>query len=143
MDGSAADEPRRLVFELDQPIRWGDMDAMGHVNNTVYFRYMEQARIAWLEAVGARDADRAAGPLLVDTRCAFRRELRYPGTVRVRQYLIGFGRSSIRTELDIVRADEPDVVYATGEATLAWVDFTTRRSAPVPPAVRDAMRIRR
>jgi acyl-CoA thioester hydrolase len=40
------------VFEMSMPIRWGDMDAFGHVNNTVYFRYMEQARISWFEQLG-------------------------------------------------------------------------------------------
>ena len=38
-------ETKKLVFEMPLPIRWGDMDAMGHVNNTVYFRYMETVRI--------------------------------------------------------------------------------------------------
>ena len=42
-------EDRKLVHVERIPIRWGDMDAMGHVNNTVYFRYMEQARIGWFE----------------------------------------------------------------------------------------------
>jgi acyl-CoA thioester hydrolase len=45
-------DERILVYELELPIRWGDMDAMGHVNNTVYFRYMEQLRISWFDAMG-------------------------------------------------------------------------------------------
>ena len=44
-------EHKKQVHEMVIPIRWGDMDAMGHVNNTVYFRYMEQARIEWLESI--------------------------------------------------------------------------------------------
>ena len=40
------------VFDMSMPIRWGDMDAFGHVNNTVYFRYMEQVRISWFEQLG-------------------------------------------------------------------------------------------
>jgi acyl-CoA thioester hydrolase len=43
---------RKLVYSNQMPIRWGDQDAMGHVNNTVYFRYMEQTRIEWLESFG-------------------------------------------------------------------------------------------
>jgi len=45
---------RKLVHVERIPIRWGDMDAMGHVNNTVYFRYMEQARISWFDALVPR-----------------------------------------------------------------------------------------
>ncbi|MDB5909191.1 MAG: acyl-CoA thioesterase [Massilia sp.] len=43
---------RKLVGAMPMPIRWGDMDAMGHVNNTVYFRYFEQARISWFDEIG-------------------------------------------------------------------------------------------
>ena len=54
-------QPRRkLVHTEIIPIRWGDMDAMGHVNNTVYFRYMEQARICWFDATRACVRPRAA-----------------------------------------------------------------------------------
>ena len=42
-------EHKKLVHTERIPVRWGDMDAMGHVNNTVYFRYMEQTRICWFE----------------------------------------------------------------------------------------------
>ena len=49
---AAASNGYEPVFEMSMPIRWGDMDAFGHVNNTVYFRYMEQVRISWFEAVG-------------------------------------------------------------------------------------------
>ena len=42
---------KKLVHTMRMPIRWGDMDAMGHVNNTVYFRYIEQARISWLDEI--------------------------------------------------------------------------------------------
>lgn len=52
-------EVKKLVFETRFPVRWGDMDAMGHVNNTVYFRYLETARIDWMVSVGCNpDPDR-------------------------------------------------------------------------------------
>ena len=58
MGGSGEGEGRILVFELEIAIRWGDMDAMGHVNNTVYFRYFETIRIEWMHSVvGPPDKD--------------------------------------------------------------------------------------
>ncbi len=45
-------EKKKLVYEMTIPIRWGDMDAMGHVNNTTYFRYLETARIDWMRLIG-------------------------------------------------------------------------------------------
>ena len=50
-------DSRHLVQSTRQSIRWGDMDAFGHVNNTVYFRYMEQARLEWLHAQAPQYAD--------------------------------------------------------------------------------------
>ena len=59
--------PRLLVHTSIQPIRWGDMDSLGHVNNTVYFRHMEQARIEWLFAqAGVHDPyATSSGPVIV------------------------------------------------------------------------------
>jgi acyl-CoA thioester hydrolase len=55
------------VFELSMPIRWGDMDAFGHVNNTVYFRYMEQVRISWFEEIGLVGGNGdGQGPVIVN-----------------------------------------------------------------------------
>lgn len=127
---------RILVFELEIPIRWGDMDAMGHVNNTVYFRYMEQARISWFESLGFTPTREGQGPLIVNANCTFLRELHYPGTVLCRQYAGGLGRSSIQTWVDMLRSDEPGVVYAQGGAKIVWVDYAKKKSAPLPEEAR-------
>jgi Thioesterase-like superfamily len=47
-------ELKKLVYEMRIPMRWGDMDAMGHVNNTLYFRYLETVRIEWMRSIGCR-----------------------------------------------------------------------------------------
>ena len=88
--------PRLLVHTSHQTIRWGDMDALGHVNNTVYFRYMEQARIEWLyaQAKAGVGYDRGTGPVIVNASCTFREPLVFPGEVEVRMFLGNLGRSS-------------------------------------------------
>lgn len=130
---------RILVYELEIPIRWGDMDAMGHVNNTVYFRYMEQVRISWFDSLGFTPEPRGEGPLIVNASCTFARELRYPGNVICRQYVGAIGRSSVETYIDMLRSDEPDTVYASGSAKVVWVDYAKKRSAPLPEGARAAM----
>ncbi|MCO5100417.1 MAG: acyl-CoA thioesterase [Burkholderiaceae bacterium] len=130
---------RILVFEIGIPIRWGDMDAMGHVNNTVYFRYMEQVRISWFDSLGFRPEASGEGPLIVNASCTFARELRYPGEVVCRQYVGAIGRSSVETYVDMLRGDEPGVVYASGAAKVVWVDYAKKKSAPLPEAARAAM----
>ena len=72
---------RKLVHTERIDIRWGDMDAMGHVNNTVYFRYMEQARIGWFESLVPRgEAWRSMGIVIVNASCNFKKPINYPGT---------------------------------------------------------------
>ena len=92
------DESRILVYQMEIPIRWGDMDAMGHVNNTVYFRYMEQARISWFDAMQLRPDPLGEGPLIINAACTFNRQLEYPGTVLARRTSSPVSRWMVRSE---------------------------------------------
>jgi acyl-CoA thioester hydrolase len=67
---------------VEVPVAWGDMDAFGHVNNTMFFRYFETARIAFLDRIGFR-GENGIGPILASTQCRFRRPLAFPDTVLV------------------------------------------------------------
>jgi len=118
------------------PIRWGDMDAMGHVNNTIYFRYMEQARISWFDRIGARPQPNGEGPVIINASCTFIRQLVYPGTVEVRMYAGGAGRSSFETWMEMRPSYAPDVVYAEGAAKVVWVDFPREKSTALPDWLR-------
>src|SRR5690606_34739613 len=117
------EDPRVLVYEMEIPIRWGDMDAMGHVNNTVYFRFMEQARLGWCVAMTPSPDPLGEGPVIVNAACTFTRQLEYPGTVLARHYVGALGRSSIMTYVDMERTDDPGRVYASGSAKVVWVNF--------------------
>lgn len=64
------------------PVAWGEMDAFGHVNNVVYFRYFENARIEYLRQVGLADS-RAVGPILASIQCRFRRPITFPDQLHV------------------------------------------------------------
>lgn len=127
---------KKLVHEMTLPIRWGDMDAMGHVNNTVYFRYMEVARIDWMTEIGCPPSPAGHGPLVVNAFCNFHQQLEYPGDVRILTYTSDPGRSSFETWCVLSRVDDPDVVYASGGATTVWVDYLAKRSAPMPQWLR-------
>jgi len=58
----AIPETKKLVHEMCIPIRWGDMDAMNHVNNTIYFRYLEIVRIDWMSSIGCQPDPKGEGP---------------------------------------------------------------------------------
>lgn len=129
-------EQKKLVHEMHIPIRWGDMDAMGHVNNTIYFRYMEIVRVDWFEKIKAPLNPGGEGPLIVNAFCNFYKQLEYPGDVLARQYVSSPGRSSFDTWITLERADQPGLVYAAGGATAVWMDFPAQRSTPMPDWLR-------
>ena len=71
-------ERKKLVYEHLLPIRWGDMDAMGHVNNVSYFRFMETTRIDWFRSMNVQPDALGEGPIIVNAFCNFYRQLVYP-----------------------------------------------------------------
>ena len=130
---------KRLVHTITMPIRWGDMDAMGHVNNSVYFRYMESARLQWMGEWGMPANPRGCGPVIANAFCNFWRQLEYPGDVIVRSYVGALGQRSFDMFHELLRTDGGDTVYANGGATVVWVDFPAQRSVPLPAALRQRL----
>ena len=129
-------ERKKLVHEMVIPIRWGDMDAMGHVNNTVYFRYFETVRIAWFDAIGCQPDPRGQGPVIVNAFCTFIRQLEYPGEVLAKHYVANPGRSSFDSYMTLERSDRPGEVCTNGYAKIVWTDFPAQKSAPLPDWIR-------
>ena len=125
-------EKKKLVYEARLPIRWGDMDAMGHVNNTTYFRYLETVRIDWVSSIGCQPDPQGQGVVIVNAFCTFHKQLEYPGDIVVKMYVSDVGRTSFESWATMERTDDPGVVYATGGATTVWVDFPAQKSAPLP-----------
>ena len=132
-------ESRTLVHECTLPIRWGDMDAFGHVNNTVYFRYMEIARIDWLVTQGLMEPNAATGPVVVNAFCNFLRQVTFPGDLLLRQYISKPGRSSFDAFVTMARTDEPGTTVAEGGATVVWVEYAAQKSVPLPRALADRL----
>jgi len=127
---------KKLVFERVMPIRWGDMDAMGHLNNTSYFRFMETCRIDWMQSIGALVERPAEGLVLVNAFCNFYRQIKYPGDVLVRTYVSDPTRSACESWVTMERTDQPAVVHAAGGATMVWVNFESQKASPMPDWLR-------
>ena len=103
-------QEKKLVHEARLPIRWGDMDAMGHVNNTTYFRYLETVRIDWARSLGCQPDPQGQGFVIVNAFCTFYKQLEYPGDVLVKMYVSDVGRTSFESWATMERADDPGVV---------------------------------
>jgi acyl-CoA thioester hydrolase len=120
-----ADFPGRTIHT----IRHGDLDAQGHVNNTVFATFFESGRV---QVIGDRQHGlRVPGTtfVLARTEIDYLRELHYPGTVEIGTGIAEIGRSSFTFAHALFNGG---VCAATGRATMVLIDGTTRRSRPLP-----------
>jgi len=130
------EESLRLAHIERIPIRWGDMDAMGHVNNAVYFRYMEQTRISWFDALVPDSALwGSTGVVIANALCNFKRPLTYPGTVEVRLLVGSPGGSSLPTHYEL-RIEGDAALYADGAARVVFIDTRKQKAVRIPEAIR-------
>lgn len=121
------------------PVRWSDLDALGHVNNAAYLTYCEQARIDVLTAIAPEWWTDEQGPVVAQASIRYRRPIRATGTVLVE---VGFetpGRSSLGTTYRLALASDPATTVAEADALLVWVDAATGRPTPLPEALREAL----
>jgi acyl-CoA thioester hydrolase len=113
------------------------MDAMGHVNNTVYFRYMEQARIGWFDTLMPRgEAWKETGIVIANASCNFKRAINYPGIVDVQVFTGAPGGSSVPTFYELSIAGE---LYADGAATVVFIDMERQKPVRIPSAIRERL----
>ena len=129
------EQRRKLIHVTTIPIRWGDMDAYGHVNNTVYFRFMEQGRVEWIESMQVPVRIGGDGPVIINASCTFLIPMSYPGTVEARTYVSHPGRSSFLTHVEM-RMVGDERIFAEGAAKVVWMNTQTGNSVPLPDHVR-------
>ncbi len=131
---------------ISLPVSWGDMDAFAHVNSTRFFRYFEEARIAWFERTGLFDlgrdlfADgvRGVGPVVVHTACRFHAPLRYPDEVRVGARVVRVGVHSFEMEYRVVSV-ATHALAASGSAVVVAFDFAAESKVVLPEGWRRAL----
>lgn len=126
---------------VEVPVAWGDMDWFRHVNNIVFFRYFESARIEYLERIGFRQETEngGVGPILHSTQARFRRPVEWPDTVIVGARTVDVGEDRFTQEYRLVSRASGEIA-AEGGAVLVAYDYANGRKAPLPPRVRDAIR---
>ncbi|WP_252275540.1 acyl-CoA thioesterase [Pseudomonas subflava] len=130
---------KRPLHTAHIPVRWGDMDNYGHVNNTVYLEYVQEARVAWFASVGI-DIDHAPqGPVVLQTLHTYLKPVVHPATVVVELYASAVGRSSLVVEHRLSTLADPHACYGEGHCKLVWIDHGSNASVPVPPDVRQVM----
>ena len=121
---------------LDQDVIWGDMDAFGHINNTVYFRYFEDARIAYFTKIGISELKEQSGTglILAKSHCNFRLPLDYPDRIHIAT------RSRILSPKTIVMeyavfSEKHGSIAAEGEGLIVYYDYAKGKSCEIPKAI--------
>jgi acyl-CoA thioester hydrolase len=122
---------------VDIPVRWADMDPFQHVNNTVYFRYFEIARISYFERLDLIEfmQGKRLGPILGAIDCRFRFPITYPDTVSVGTRVVQMGEDRFVMEHRLV-SQTHQVIAAEGNGTIVTFDYVKKTKAPIPEHAR-------
>lgn len=123
------------LHEKTFAVAWGDMDALGHVNNARYFDYFQEARIDWLKQLQI-DMRSQEGPIIVQTACTFHKPVIYPATVSLRSHVMEIGNSSILMSHNLY---QDDLLMAEGTCKIVWVDYRKGKSTSLPEAIRNVV----
>ncbi|MEZ6187455.1 MAG: thioesterase family protein [Planctomycetota bacterium] len=130
------------LYVAEIPLRWSDMDSLGHVNNAVYFTYCETARLGLLHHLGLGDYQGEVGPVVATASCTFKEQLTFPATLAVEVRCTKVGRTSFTLGYTLKRKTteglDPTLV-CTGESVLVWVDLVRGGSVPLPDDLRQAL----
>lgn len=120
------------VHQKTLDIAWGDMDALGHVNNSRYFDYFQESRVEWLRTLNIPMTEKT-GPVVIHVACTFLKPLFYPATITIKSSLHSLGRSSIIMDHDLFLGDD---LMAQGVSKMVWIDYTLKKSVPLPDKIR-------
>jgi acyl-CoA thioester hydrolase len=122
------------------PVQWGDQDAFGHVNNVVYFRWFESARIDLLAEFPSsmKMASTGIGPILASIKCDYRLQVIFPDTVHIGSRVSHIGRTSFHVVHSVYSQQQRKLV-AEGDSVLVVFDYELQRPTRVPQVLRDQL----
>ncbi|HSB80300.1 MAG TPA: thioesterase family protein [Candidatus Methylomirabilis sp.] len=142
-------EPRTLPVRADFPfwwsvtVRWGDMDAMGHVNNMMYLQYLESARVGYFEALGWGGRlvnGRKQGPVVVSQTFNYRRQVVYPDELEVGVHCQEIRNRSFILAYGVFRKGS-DLLVGDGITVTVWLDYGTGKAVEIPSSLREALAV--
>ena len=134
MTGSHLDS---FPVHYETAVSWGHLDSFQHVNNTIYFRYFEDARIQYFEQIGLTQhmARTGIGPILARTSCVFRQALGYPERILVGARIEDIGTDRFTMMYRIV-SKKTGKIAAEGDGRIIIYDYNQQQKAALPPTIR-------
>lgn len=136
MSNLLADYP--IIYETD--VIWGDMDAFQHVNNVVYFRYFESARVHYFEHTRLMEVMKTSGigPIVHSQSCRYRFPLAYPDRIQVGVRIPGLGKDRFAMQYKLVSVKK-QVLAAEGETLVVMFDYGRNQKTSIPSSIRNAI----
>ena len=128
-----------VLFQHDIEPRWRDLDAFGHVNNSNFLTYLEEARIRWFETFDGQWVNDAIAPLLAAVQLNYRAPIDYPSSIIIELFAERIGNTSL-TVGHRIRSADGSVLHADGHVVMVWIDRATGRPIALPELVLNALR---
>lgn len=129
---------RTSLFRMPIALRWRDLDAFNHVNNSNFMTYLEEARIRWFDSLGEAWVTEATAPLLAAVQMNYRVPIPYPAEVIVELFADRVGNTSV-TVGHTIASEDGATVYADGHVVMVWIDRASGRPVPLPAAIQKAI----
>jgi len=131
--------PKKQSFinSFSVSVRWGDMDALGHINNTMYFRYMESSRVEWLTEMGLKLGYENESFVLANTMCNFILPISYPCTVNIDSYVTEITNTRMDVLHEFIDPKNKNKKFAVGLATCVWVDLLEGKAIALPEVIKN------
>lgn len=123
------------------PVRWGDADALGHINNVQYARYLESGRVAYYHDVLAIkfEPETQISLILADLRLSYLQQVHYPCVLEIATRVSKLGGKSLNMEAAIFRVGEDRPVLQS-QSVMVWFDYASNATHPIPDDVRQMLR---
>lgn len=125
----------KVLIRMPIELRWRDLDAFNHVNNSNFMTYLEEARIRWFDTAGEPWVTDETAPLLAAVQMNYKLPIPYPSKIVVELLADRLGTSSVTIGHRIV-SDDGATLYADGQVVMVWIDRATGRPTALPESVR-------
>ena len=133
--GAAVATTDTPLFVATLGVRWRDLDAFNHVNNSNFLTYLEEARLQWLQHVRDWFSEEAM-PVLAASELQYRRPIAWPATLHIELRCTRLGNSSMTLAHRIIDANDASCLYSDGHVVMVWMNPATGKSAPLPASIR-------
>jgi acyl-CoA thioester hydrolase len=131
---AAVDAP---LFVARLGVRWRDLDAFNHVNNSNFLTYLEEARLQWLQHVPDWFSENSM-PVLAASQLQYRQPIEWPASLRIELRCERLGNSSLTLAHRIVDIDDANRLYSDGHVVMVWMNPATGKPVPLPETIRAA-----